>query len=108
MQAVCAMKKEQVLAAVAPMVVASPAFAAAQEVASVAMETNILGLIATALFVIIPTSFLITLFVKSESDGQRSGGFSQTYYDKSKKAGNKKTNLAVPMSGKGKGMYTDL
>jgi hypothetical protein len=30
MQAVCAMKKEQVLAAVAPMVVASPAFAAAQ------------------------------------------------------------------------------
>ena len=53
-------------------------------------------------------SFLITLFVKSESDGQRSGGFSQVYYDKSKKAGNKKTNLAVPMSGKGKGMYTDL
>ena len=52
-------------------------------------------------------SFLITLFVKSESDGNRSGGFSQSYYDKSKAAGNKKTNLAVPMSRKGKGMYSD-
>lgn len=52
-------------------------------------------------------SFLIVLFVKSESDGNRSGGFSQSYYDKSKAAGNKKTNLSVPMSGKGKGMYSD-
>ncbi len=31
------------------------------------METNILGLIATALFVIIPTSFLLILFVKTEA-----------------------------------------
>jgi photosystem II PsbM protein len=29
------------------------------------METNILGLIATALFVIIPTSFLLILYVKT-------------------------------------------
>eukprot|EP00241_Pyramimonas_parkeae_P009745 CAMPEP_0114226768 /NCGR_PEP_ID=MMETSP0058-20121206/1415_1 /TAXON_ID=36894 /ORGANISM="Pyramimonas parkeae, CCMP726" /LENGTH=122 /DNA_ID=CAMNT_0001337529 /DNA_START=117 /DNA_END=482 /DNA_ORIENTATION=+ len=77
--------KKEAVATVAPMVslaAASPVFAA-QEVAQVAMETNILGLIATALFVIIPTSFLIVLFVKSESDGNRSGGFSQSYYDKS-------------------------
>ena len=31
------------------------------------MEVNILGLIATALFIIIPTSFLLILFVKTES-----------------------------------------
>lgn len=31
------------------------------------METNILGLIATALFIIIPTSFLIILYVKTAS-----------------------------------------
>ena len=31
------------------------------------METNILGVIAIALFVIIPTSFLIILFVKTEA-----------------------------------------
>ena len=29
------------------------------------METNILGLITTALFVIIPTSFLLILYVKT-------------------------------------------
>merc|ERR1712216_212478 len=84
---------------------ASPAFAATQEVAQVA-ETNILGLIACALFVIIPTSFLITLFVKSESDGNRSGGFSQSYYTASKAAGKKKTNLAAKFKGKGEGMYS--
>jgi photosystem II PsbM protein len=32
---------------------------------SVKMETNILGLIAVALFIIIPTSFLIILYVKT-------------------------------------------
>merc|ERR1719199_2286848 len=54
-----ALKKEAVSAAsVAAAFTAAPAMAA-QEVAQVAMETNILGLIATALFVIIPTSFLI-------------------------------------------------
>jgi hypothetical protein len=52
-------------------------------------------------------SFLITLFVKSESDGQRSGGFSQDYYTKSKKLGKKKTNLTAVMKGKGEGMYSD-
>ena len=31
------------------------------------METNILGLIATALFVIIPTSFLLIPFVKTQA-----------------------------------------
>lgn len=31
------------------------------------MEVNILGLIATALFIIIPTAFLLILFVKTES-----------------------------------------
>jgi len=31
------------------------------------MEVNILGLIATALFIIIPTSFLLILYVKTES-----------------------------------------
>nr|YP_009139354.1 M protein of photosystem II [Lepidodinium chlorophorum]BAR72328.1 M protein of photosystem II [Lepidodinium chlorophorum] len=31
------------------------------------METNILGLIATVLFVLIPTSFLIILYVKTAS-----------------------------------------
>ena len=31
------------------------------------METNILGLIATALFIIIPTAFLIILYVKTVS-----------------------------------------
>jgi photosystem II PsbM protein len=32
------------------------------------MEVNILGLIATALFIIIPTAFLLILFVKTESN----------------------------------------
>nr|YP_635864.1 M protein of photosystem II [Oltmannsiellopsis viridis]Q20EY1.1 RecName: Full=Photosystem II reaction center protein M; Short=PSII-M [Oltmannsiellopsis viridis]ABB81932.1 M protein of photosystem II [Oltmannsiellopsis viridis] len=31
------------------------------------MEVNILGLIATALFILIPTSFLIILYVKTEA-----------------------------------------
>jgi photosystem II PsbM protein len=33
----------------------------------ITMEVNILGLIATALFIIIPTSFLLILYVKTES-----------------------------------------
>jgi photosystem II PsbM protein len=36
-----------------------------------------------------------------------SGGFSQGYYDKSKAAGNKKTNMAAVLKGKGKGMLPD-
>jgi len=84
---------------------AAPAAFAAQEVNQVALEgVNILGVIATALFIIIPTSFLIILYVKSASEGNVSGGFSQKYYDDSKKAGNKKTNEAAVLKGKGLGM----
>ena len=82
---------------------AAPAAFAAQEVNQVALEgINILGVIATALFIIIPTSFLIILYVKSASEGNVSGGFSQEYYDKSKKRGDKKTNEAAILKGKGK------
>ncbi len=71
----------------------------------VALEgVNILGVIATALFIIIPTSFLIILYVKSASEGNVSGGFSQKYYDDSKKAGKKLTNEAAQVKGKGLGM----
>ena len=63
-----------------------------------------LGVIATALFIIIPTAFLIVLYVKSSSEGNVSGGFSQEYYDKSKKRGDKKTNEAAVLKGKGLGM----
>nr|ARI43865.1 photosystem II proetin M [Neomeris sp. HV02668] len=31
------------------------------------MEVNILGLMATALFILIPTAFLLILYVKTES-----------------------------------------
>ncbi len=34
------------------------------------MEVNILGLIATALFIIIPTAFLLILYVKTASEQQ--------------------------------------
>nr|YP_009725436.1 M protein of photosystem II [Trebouxia lynnae]ABX82633.1 M protein of photosystem II [Trebouxia aggregata]QHO63942.1 M protein of photosystem II [Trebouxia lynnae] len=34
------------------------------------MEVNILGLIATALFIIIPTSFLLILYVKTASQNE--------------------------------------
>ena len=87
---------------------AAPAAFAAQEVNQVALEgINILGVIATALFIIIPTSFLIILYVKSASEGNVSGGFSQEYYDKSKKRGDKKTNEAAILKGKGIGMRPD-
>ena len=49
-------------------------------------------LLLTILFIIIPTSVLIILYVKSASEGNVSGGFSQDYYDKSKKRGDKKAN----------------
>jgi photosystem II PsbM protein len=35
-----------------------------------AMEVNILGLMATALFIIIPTSFLLILYVKTASNAE--------------------------------------
>nr|ACQ90819.1 M protein of photosystem II [Neglectella solitaria] len=34
------------------------------------MEVNILGLIATALFILIPTAFLLILYVKTASQEQ--------------------------------------
>ena len=34
------------------------------------MEVNILGVIATALFIIIPTSFLLILYVKTASQAE--------------------------------------
>eukprot|EP01025_Chloroclados_australasicus_P037454 TRINITY_DN38231_c1_g3_i4.p3 TRINITY_DN38231_c1_g3~~TRINITY_DN38231_c1_g3_i4.p3 ORF type:complete len:103 (-),score=0.54 TRINITY_DN38231_c1_g3_i4:92-400(-) len=35
------------------------------------MEVNILGLMATALFILIPTAFLLILYVKTESQNQQ-------------------------------------
>ena len=106
-QVVASASKKSVasVAAAAPALFSAPAAFAAQEINQVALaDINILGVIATALFIIIPTSFLITLYVKSSSEGNVSGGFSQAYYDKSKAAGNKKTNEAAVMKGKGLGM----
>ena len=88
-----------------PATIAAPAFAASEALEQVALaDVNILGVIATALFIIIPTAFLIVLYVKSSSEGNVSGGFSQEYYDKSKKRGDKKTNEAAVLKGKGLGM----
>jgi photosystem II PsbM protein len=98
-------QKVQKIAAAAPLAISAPAFAAQEAFDQVALaDVNILGVIATALFIIIPTSFLIILYVKSVSEGNVSGGFSQEYYDKSKSAGNKKTNEAAVLKGKGLGM----
>ena len=47
------------------------------------------------------------LYVKSASEGNVSGGFSQKYYDESKKRGDKKTNEAAILRGKGIGMRPD-
>merc|ERR1711907_38965 len=109
---VCKSSKAQVQKAVAApaatLLTAAPAFAQTQEVMQLGMETNVLGLIATALFILIPTSFLIVLLVSSSASGNESGGYSQKYYDNSKKNGNKKTNLAAKMTGAGKGMYSDF
>ncbi|ABO99039.1 putative psbM, PSII-M, photosystem II polypeptide, typically encoded in the chloroplast genome [Ostreococcus lucimarinus CCE9901] len=91
--------------AATPAAIAAPAFAASEALEQVALaDVNILGVIATALFIIIPTAFLIVLYVKSSSEGNVSGGFSQEYYDKSKKRGDKKTNEAAVLKGKGLGM----
>ena len=97
-------QKVQKAVVAAPAIVAAPAFAAQEAIEQVALDNvNILGVVATALFIIIPTSFLIILYVKSASEGNVSG-YSQEYYDKSKAAGNKKTNLAAALKGKGLGM----
>mmetsp|Transcript_28838 Transcript_28838/g.35049 ORF Transcript_28838/g.35049 Transcript_28838/m.35049 type:complete len:152 (-) Transcript_28838:131-586(-) len=83
---------------------------AAQEFADLALATNKTGSIATALFVFLPVTFLVGLFVKSDSEGNVSGGFSQSYYDASKKrkdGGGKKTNDSAKFKGKGLGMYSE-
>jgi photosystem II PsbM protein len=100
-------KKTEALKAMTVFATASAAFPsfAQNEVSEVALaNVNILGVIATALFIIIPTSFLIILFVKSQAEGNVSGGFSQSYYDQSKKQGKKLTNEAAVLKGKGVGM----
>lgn len=94
-----------------PLIPAADAYAAQEAMGQVALQgANILGLIATALFVLVPTSFLVTLYFASDAADNVSGGYganSQGYYDKSKKLGNKKGNAAVEMKGKGVGMYAD-
>merc|ERR1712028_32163 len=92
-------------AAFASMIPADQAFAA-QEIAQTAMETNILGLVATALFIIIPTAFLITLFISSQASGNVAGGFDQDYYTKSRADGKKETNLTAIFKGEGVEMYS--
>ena len=92
-----AKKSAMGLAAAAPAVLSAPAAFAAQELEQLALQdVNILGVIATALFII--------LYVKSASEGNVSGGFSQEYYDKSKARGDKKTNEAAILKGAGLGM----
>jgi photosystem II reaction center protein PsbM len=61
-----------------------------QELSQVANEVNILGVVAVAFFIMVPVSFLLILFIKSNSEGNQSGGFSQEYYDASYKRGDKK------------------
>jgi photosystem II PsbM protein len=58
---------------------------ASQELGQLANEVNILGVMAVALFILLPVAFLLILFIKSESEGNVSGGFSQEYYDESTK-----------------------
>ena len=94
-------------ASAVPLMATQSAMAAQEVVGEMALEVNVLGLIATALFIIIPTAFLITLYIKSSSEGNVSGGFSQSYYDASKAANKKKTNLSAKFKGAGEGMYSD-
>lgn len=88
-----------------PLVATQSAMAAQEVMGEMALEVNVLGLIATALFIIIPTAFLLTLYIKSSSEGNVSGGFGQKYYSESKAQGKKKTLLTAKMSGKGVEMY---
>jgi len=83
----------------ATLVAAQPAFA---------METNKLAPIATALFIALPTFFLIILYVSTRANlDNQSGAFDQDYFDKSKSAGNKKTNLAAKLKGEGLAFYAE-
>uniref|UniRef100_A0A7S1T0W1 Uncharacterized protein n=2 Tax=Eukaryota TaxID=2759 RepID=A0A7S1T0W1_9CHLO len=91
----------------APFVATQSAMAAQEVMGEMALEVNVLGLIATALFIIIPTAFLLTLYIKSSSEGNVSGGFGQKYYTESRGAGKKKTNLTAKLTGKGVGLYAE-
>jgi photosystem II reaction center protein PsbM len=81
----------------ATLAAAQPAFA---------METNKLAPIATALFIALPTFFLIILYVSTRANlDNQSGAFDQDYYDKSKSVGKKKANLAAKLRGAGVAFY---
>lgn len=75
---------------------------------ALAMQTNSQAPIATALFIALPTFFLIVLYVSTRANlDNASGGYDQDYYDKSKQAGNKKTNEVARFRGAGVGMYAE-
>ena len=99
-------KTEAIKAATAfSSMLAAPAFAANESISDVALaNVNILGVIAVALFILVPVSFLIILYVKSSAEENVSGGFSQAYYDESKRMGKKLANEAAAMKGAGLGM----
>merc|ERR1711959_628652 len=72
-QGVVSQKAEQLsksVAAAATTAFAAPAFAANESISDVALaNVNILGVIAVALFILIPVSFLVILYVKSAAEG---------------------------------------
>ena len=106
-QQVVSQKAEQLSKSVAAATTAfaAPAFAANESISDVALaNVNILGVIAVALFILIPVSFLVILYVKSAAEGNVSGGFSQSYYDDSKRQGKKLANEAAAIKGAGLGM----
>ena len=106
-QQVVSQKAEQLSKSVAAATTAfaAPAFAANESISDVALaNVNILGVIAVALFILIPVSFLVILYVKSAAEGNVSGGFSQSYYDDSKRQGKKLANEAAAIKGAGMGM----
>ena len=106
-QGVVSQKAEQLSKSVAAATTAfaAPAFAANESISDVALaNVNILGVIAVALFILIPVSFLVILYVKSAAEGNVSGGFSQSYYDESKRQGKKLANEAAAIKGAGLGM----
>ena len=103
-QGVVSQKAEQLSKSVAAATIAfaTPAFAANESISDVALaNVNILGVIAVALFILIPVSFLVILYVKSAAEGNVSGGFSQSYYDESKRQGKKLANEAAAIKGAG-------
>jgi photosystem II PsbM protein len=91
-----------------PSVAAIPTASLMAAQPAMAMQTNSQAPIATALFIFLPTFFLIILYVSTRANlDNQSGAFDQDYYDRSKAAGNKKTNEAARMRGAGLGMYAE-